>query len=398
MSLHSILAPSGHDRWGTCAGALAACKGLPEQRTNEAAALGTAKHAISEYILTSDFPDRGCGSQVGQKISADGFTFTIDDTFADHVDVYVNYVNSRTGQKFYESYVSTAHIFGVPGQGGTIDCKCLDFETSTIEIIDAKFGYVPVGAEHKQLRDYGAAALTLHDLEGEWTHVKCTIVQPQDFAEPIKSKTYTRAEIEAFILEEKPKAQLAFKLYDSPPVDLLRHLTPTETACAWCPIAGSCVARTNRIVNMFKDASAAAPTVILTDERLAELLAEIGGIAEWAAGVYAEANNRALQGRTIPGQKLIYGRKGARAYKPGSEETVKTTLEMTLGDDMYKPREMQSPTQVEALLKKANASALYATIAPFVFQSDPKLKLVPLATKGDAVTVTNVIDAFKVVT
>lgn len=395
MSLHSILSPSAHDRWGNCAGALAACKGIPEKRSSEAAARGTAKHAISEQCLRAKIEP---ASFLGKDVVVDGFTFEIDETFADQVQVYVDYCRSRPGYKHYEVRLSTETIFGVRGQGGTSDCIHLDYSIQEIEVIDAKFGYVPVSVKHKQLRDYGAAAMILYDLEDEWKTVRCTIVQPQDDP-PVKSAVYTRAEIEAYILEEQPKAQLAFKLWEKPPVDLQRYLTPSDEACAWCPIAGACIARAERIVNMFEAVTAQTPDVVLlSNERLAELRAQVGDILEWAGAIDAEALTRALAGQAIPGNKLIYGRKGPRAYKPDVQTAVEGVLSMALGEDkMYQPRKLVSPTQAEAALKAANAPALYEQLKPYVTQAEPSLKLVPESAKGEAVSVTSVAEQFGVV-
>lgn len=387
---HSILSPSGADGWTACVGKLAAAKGVKVTRSSEAAAKGTAKHAISEYILRGDYPTRGCGSQVGSNVEADGFTFEVDDEFADHVDTYVNYVNSRPGRKMYEQWLSTSYIFGVrEGQGGTADCLHLDYQNAEIEVIDAKFGYVPVSAKHKQLRIYGAAALALFDFEGEWKTVRTTIVQPQDVGEPVKTHVYTREEIEAFVKEIAPTAQLALRLYDNPPVDLHAYLTPTPEACAWCPIAGQCTARAERVANLFSVVTEESPDVVLlTNERLAELYAQTEDIVEWAKSIAAEAESRALTGGKMPGYKLIYGRKGRRQYKADSHDSVKSVLEMVLGpEDMYLPQKLVSPTQAEEALKKAKAPALYAQIAPFIEQADPKLRLVPESTKGDAVII-----------
>lgn len=401
MSLHSVLSPSGADRWSTCVGSLAACKGSPPSPNTAASLLGSAKHAISEMLLRKGDAYMA-DTLVGQiwYLSADGkdlevnkspgcYEFTIDDTFADHVNVYVNYVRSRPGTKKYEVRLSTAHIFGVEGQGGTADCEHLDFVAREIEIIDAKFGYVPVSAEHKQLRIYGGASLTLHDLEGDWDTVRTTIVQPQDFAEPIKTHVYTRAEIEAFCAEIRPKAQTAHVLFLSPPPDLLRHLTPSDEACAWCPIAGSCAARSKSIVDLFEDVTAVTPdTVLLTDARLALLYAQSADIVEWAQGIAAEAEARALRGIKLPDYKLIYGRKGNRVFDKDQTEAIEGVLSMALGaEDMYQPRKLLSPTAVEAALKKAKAPNLYEMVKPFVTQAEPRLRLVPESTAGDAVSV-----------
>lgn len=403
-TVHTILAPSGADRWSNCLGALAACKGLPERPAGDAAQLGSAKHALGEWCLknpeaqTADahvgqswFLD-ATGSMVAIAPTIDAYQFEIDDTFADHVNTYIEYVRSRPGVKSFETWVSTADIFGVPGQGGTIDCLNLIAAERQIEIIDAKFGYVPVSAKHRQLRIYGAAALSLYDLSGDWDTVRCTIVQPQDVSEPVKSEVFTRAEIETFVADLAPRARKAWELYQNPPADLLKYLTPSDEACAWCPISGQCKARTDRIVGMFQDVTATTPDVVLlSDERIGQLYRETADIVEWAKSIAAEAESRALRGVHIPKHKLVWGRKGKRMWLDAHTGDVASILNMTLGeDDMYAPRKLVSPTQAEAALKKALAPALYAQIAPFVTQSDPQLRLVPEAAKGDAVTVAKV--------
>lgn len=406
MSTHSVLSPSGSDTWATCVGALAAGKHLPKSPDSPASLLGSAKHAISELCLTN--PTMQQPSQmVGQtwhlskdkaleRTPSEGcYTFLIDDDFADHCNVYVDYVNSRPGTKVFESFVSTSHIFGVPNQGGSIDAKCLNAAERQIEIIDAKFGFIPVGAKKRQLRIYGTAAVELHDLEGEWDTVRCTIVQPQDFSEQVKSYVYTRAELEAFVQEIRPIAQKAWALYQNPPTDLLQYLTPTDEGCHWCPVAtAGCAARNAKIISMFDDCTqpvAGIPTVdtvLMSDAELARIYPMLPDISEWVSQIAAEADRRAMAGTKIPGHKLIYGRRGARRWVEGSDESVQNTLSVALGEaDMFQPRKLLSPTAVEDALKKAKAKGIYDSVKLFVTSAEPRLKLVPDSTKGDAVSV-----------
>jgi hypothetical protein len=403
MTGHSVLSPSGADRWSNCLGSLAACKHIGKSPDSPASLLGSAKHAISELVLRNPHMQT-IDAMVGQTwhLSADKklertpsegcYAFEIDDEFADHCKVYIDYVNSRPGQKRCEVFLSAAHIYGVDDQGGTSDCEHLDFAAREIEIIDAKFGFIHVGAKHKQLRIYGAASLLLHDLEGDWDTVRCTIVQPQDVAEPVKSHVYTRAEIVAFVEGIRPIAQDAYRLWSEPPADLAKYLTPGPVQCAWCPIADKCNARNQRIANMFEDNTTKHPdAVLMTDQQLAELYPLLPDISEWVSQIAAEADRRAQLGTKIPGHKLIYGRKGPRKFVEGAEEQVEGVLCMALGEaDMYQPRKLVTPTAAEAALKKAGAPGLYETLKPFVTQSEPRLKLVPESTKGEPVNVTKV--------
>lgn len=408
MSGHTVLSPSGSDRWTACLGSLAACKGLPGSPDSPASLLGSAKHAISELVLTHP-EQQTIHAMVGQTwhLSADKqlertpsegcYTFDIDDEFADHCAVYIDYVNSRPGKKNHEVFVSAEHIYGISNQGGTIDTEHLNFAEREIEIIDAKFGFIPVGAQHKQLRIYGSASLSLHDLEGDWDTVRCTVVQPQDDP-PVKSEVYTRAQIDEFVAWLRPLAQEAYRLYSAVDpenphslsrAEVAKYLTPGPVQCAWCPIAEKCNARNKRIANMFEDNTAHdSDVVLMSDIQLAELYPLLPDIQEWARGIAAEAERRAMLGTKIPAHKLIYGRKGPRKYVEGTEESARGVLEMALGDeDMYQPRKLVTPTAAEEKLKKAGALGLYASLKPFVTQNPARLKLVPETTKGEPVSV-----------
>lgn len=128
---------------------------------------------------------------------------------------------------------------------------------------------------------------------------------------------------------------------------------------------------------------------LLTEERLAELLAQVDDIAAWAKDIQATAYARALAGKKLPGWKMVQGRKGNRAWTKGSESDVESALGMVLGEDkMYMPRKLVSPTQAEAVLKASNAKGIYATLAPFVYQADGQPSLVPVSTKGEELTFT----------
>jgi len=94
----------------------------------------------------------------------------------------------------------------------------------------------------------------------------------------------------------------------------------------------------------------------------------------------SEALRRAKMGVEIPGQKLVYGNRGKRKWT--DERMAEVKLYKLLKADTYEPRTIISPTEAEKLLKKD-----YAPLASLVTQSDPQLRLVPLAHKGDAVKI-----------
>lgn len=372
---HSILSPSGADRWSVCIGSLAATKHIPEDRSNnKPAALGTAKHTLSQWCIDHNkTAAEGAAACVPPfKLTADGHTFDLDEEFIGHVQFALDVTNRLPGQKMTEVRLDTSEVIGVAGQGGTSDIVVLDYETLTLTVLDYKFGWGRVRAfKNKQLMIYLCAARKRFGGLFDFEHFKLTIVQPALNAVEGEDHIYTAEDLDAFEREIRPQAVLAYELYvlDDPGMTAA-NLHPTDKACDWCPIAGSCVARTKRITDQFLDVSASAVApVTLSDAELGKLAMMVEDTMKpFMAEVMSELYKRALNGndpKTL-GWGMYTGRDGHRRFIATQREAIATTLEMTLGEDMYEEKVIKSPTQIEAALKAAKAHALYATVAQYV--------------------------------
>ncbi len=346
--VHAVLSPSKGAMILRCAAALAAGKGIPNT-SSEYAAEGTAYHEIAALALGTN---RNCSSWVGQVVEADGYKFIIDEENAAHAQKYVDAIRRIPGAQYYEVRLDTSDVVGVPGQDGTGDAVVLDYEHDTIHVDDLKFGRgeVVFAEKNEQLIQYGAAALRKFALSHDWKFVKLGIHQPR--INHYSEHAYTVEEIEAWIVENKPKFRVAYELYQNPHVLKAEDFNPTDKGCRWCPIKSSCAARANKMLDMFPITQPKSAATLLTDEALAAARDRVDAIEQWCSDIKAEAHTRAVVlGRTLPGWKVVNGRAGNRKWDESKVGAVEPYLVEVLGDAAHK-KTLITPADAEKKLKK----------------------------------------------
>lgn len=380
MSEHSVLSPSGATAWSLCHGKLAACAHLKEDRSSEDAARGTVKHRMSELCLNRN------GNAIdflGNVLEADGFSFTVDSEFVRQVQSYVDGIRRCVGRRYVEVKLNTSPILGIPDQSGTADCVILNRSIKQLEVHDAKFGFHRIYAKgNKQGLIYIAAALEHYDIYDAWESAKFVIHQPG--IDHYDEEVYTLAQIRTFLDEIRPQAARAWAMYQGKiPVEL----TPGPIQCEWCPIKGSCSARGKRVLDMFptgfQENEPEAP--LLTAAEIGAALTQLDEIEGWCSDIRKEAYARARAGNKIPGYKLIQGNKGARFWKDPKKAETKLGLIVDEGL-IYAPRVLVSPTQIEAIIGKAE----YDTVKSLVDRNDGALKLVQESDKHSEVIVSQI--------
>jgi hypothetical protein len=371
---HSLLGPSSAHRWSRCVGSLLMGKGVDEGEKPEAAS-GTCTHYIAECMLNGDTVD------VGAKLSFDGFDFVVDQERIDRAAEYVRRVNSEPGRLFVEQTLDLSEIYGRPGQKGTADAVKLDSDSpqarslgGILSVHDFKDGYNRVDAkDNLQGMLYLAGALWRYDLVEDFDALRFVVHQPK--INHFDEHSYSRSEIVNFVTLIRPVAQLAFDLYyGATTFDPAVHLSPGDEQCTYCPVRGSCPARARRIVQMFEPLS---QRLSLDNQTLADIVARLDEIEQACKDFRAEALKRALNGRPIPGYKLVRGKKGDRKWvDPVTAASALAKLE--LGDRMYEPRELISPAVAQKLLKKR-----YDDVKGLVTQSEGSLHLTTTDDKRD---------------
>jgi hypothetical protein len=385
---HSILSPSKSAMVLRCLAALAAGKNVPNP-PSEYAAEGTAYHEIAARALAAhqagdaDGPgaEAGweCAHYVGQIIEADGFKFTINEEDAAHAQTYVDAIRRLPGQQYYEVRLDTSEVVGVPGQSGTADAVTLDYDHSTIHVDDLKFGRGErVDAlDNEQLLVYGAAALLRYGMLHEWKFLKIAIHQPR--LGHYDEMVYAADKVEEWAAQSRPRFQQAYALWQDPTKLTLQHFTATEKGCRWCPIRGNCPARTKKVLDMFPvvDMGAGPTPVVAThtnmnDAELAYARDRVDEIEQWCKDIKEEAHKRALGGRTIPGWKLVEGRKGNRKWT--DEKAAEAALRAAVGPaNTYKPLQIISPADADKAFKKLKAD--FSSVLSLITQAPPSVSL-----------------------
>lgn len=374
--VHSILAPSDAERWARCAGALLLSKNMPDIEA-EYNASGTCSHwMLEECLKTGSDPKRW----LGEELTFGEFKFKVDEERCQRVRHVIESLAREPGQMWIEKLLNTTPIFGRPDQIGHADVIKFDqlgaveinneLYQGVLSVHDFKDGYIQVNAKNNmQGLSYLGAALYEYDLMAPITALRFCIHQPK--LHHYDEWTYTRAEIEAFVIAIAPAAQLAYDIYHgkvafNPDI----HLNAGEEQCFWCPVKGSCPAYARRIIQLFE---AAGRKHEVDDEALSKIYMSIDEI-EAACKVYrVEALRRAQMGRTITGYKLVKGRRGKRGWT--DEKKAETGLSMLLPpEEMYEPRTLISPTQAEEKLKKDEYAAIHTTL---VRQAEGQPTLVP---------------------
>lgn len=370
--IHSVLSPSKAPMILRCAAALAAGKNVPNP-PSEYAAEGSAYHAVAENALRLGKP---CDAFVGEVFEVDGFKFTIDEENAAHAQSYVDAIRRIPGMQLYEVRLDTSNVTGVVGQGGTADAVSLDFDTYTIHVDDLKFGRGEIvhAFENEQLMTYAAAALEKYDILHDWNFVKIGIHQPR--LHHYSEHTYHVEKLLEWVAASRPRFQLAHKLYQDPTLLEERHFVPTEKGCRWCPVRGSCAARSRKVLDMFPVAptgAVKAPAATrMTDTALGEARDRAEEIEQWVKDVKEEAHRRAIAGRAIPGWKLVAGRRGNRKWT--DEEFAESAMADVLLDSAYQPRKIISPADAEKKLKKEHVPT-WTTLQGYIEQSEGGLSL-----------------------
>jgi hypothetical protein len=353
------------------------CESLPPQESSPFAEEGTAAHELAEACLIDE---RDAISYLGEEFNG----FRVTEEMADAVQVYVDTVNGYATEGTVlevEKRFDLSWLY--EGMFGTNDACVLE-PFGTLTIIDYKHGAgIAVEAkDNPQLMYYALGAARDED----FTDVRMVIVQPRanHVDGPVRVHTITIAELGEF----------AEKLYDA----AIR--TEDDDAgfkagkhCRFCTALPTCgearktaletAAQKFDVVAEDKEVVLPAPED-LTPKQMARVLDASTFIRDWANSVEAHALRAMRNGVTIPEYKLVQKRSNRR-WK--DEKEVFTSL-ASHGEEIYQPRKIKSPAQMEKVVGKE-------VVADLTEKPDAGVKIARITSKAPAVK--SVIDHFEVV-
>ena len=359
MSKHAILSASGAHRWMNCTPS-ARLELEFDDNSGEAAAEGTAAHALSEHKLRKALRMRS-------KKPVSPYDSDEMDNYTDGYVEFVLEVIAQAKQTCSDPLILIEQQLDfskyVPDGFGTGDCVII--ADGTLHIIDFKYGQgVLVSAEdNPQMKLYALGALDLFDGIYDIEMVSMTIYQPR--RENVSTSTVSKENLYQWAEEVlKPKAELAFN-GDG-------NYCPGEW-CQFCRAAVKCRARAEAKMKLATFEFALPP--LLSDEEIADILSSIGDLTNWANEIIAYATDAAVNhGKKWPGFKVVEGRSN-RKYK--DEEAVAEAAKNAGYRDIYK-QSLITITEMEKLMGKSKFNEI---LGELVMKPPGKPTLVPVSDK-----------------
>lgn len=298
-SKHALLGASSAARWIACTPSARATEGLPDQESTYAAE-GTRAHEVCEKALRYKLAKWEAGKPFD--LLSDWAQQSMPTEMFNAANQYVSFLHDqwvgfscRPGV-FIEQEVDVSRW--VPGGFGT--CDCLMIGGGLLHIIDFKYGQgVPVSpVRNPQLMYYALGAYALFDGLESIDTVRMSIVQPRIQEEP-ETFEMPLADLLDWAREVlQPAAEMAWRGEGT--------FCPGEH-CRFCKAHPGCRGWQEKYGPLAGFEPLPQPAA-LSDEELGEWLQKVEGLVAYARELEDYAQTALLEGRTLPGWKLVQGR------------------------------------------------------------------------------------------
>lgn len=360
---HAKLSASSAHRWMNCNSSANLEREFAD-RTSEAAAEGSAAHALCEHKLRKALKMRS--TRPVSKYDSDEMEMYTD-SYVEFVLEQIEVAKQHCADPFVLIEQRLDFSCYVPDGFGTGDC--LIVADKLLHIIDFKYGLgVLVDAEENpQMMLYALGALRLFDALYDIDTISMSIFQPR--RENVSTWTITVAELEEWAEQTlRPKAELAFKGEG--------EFNPGPW-CTFCKAAVKCRARAEEKLALARYEFAKPP--LLTDEEIEDILSRLDDLTKWANEIAAYAQDTAINhGKQWNGFKLVEGR-SIRKY---SDESAVVAAATAAGyRDIFK-KSLIPITEMEKLMGKKTFTEV---LGGLVIKPQGKPTLVPASDKRPAI-------------
>jgi hypothetical protein len=156
----------------------------------------------------------------------------------------------------------------------------------------------------------------------------------------------------------------------------------SEEACRWCSAAATCPELHNRATELAKQDFKADEAMRAFDtQKLVDVLNHADVIRNFLNAVEAYATRLVQAGQTVPGYKLVKGKRN-RVWT-SKEAAIEMLAKLGFNPDEIAPRQVLSPSKAETLVGKKNKVILQPLIdkpegePKLVSESDPRKSLAP---------------------
>ena len=358
---HAVLSPSASGRWMQCPASVRMTRDVVSEDSIYARE-GTQFHTLCEVEATKRLLEYKPREYSVERLE---WALETEDEWQDdqlkYVEQWIEFLEEclaeEEGARLYlEVRVDT----GVPGCWGTADAIIV--YSDRIRVIDIKYGAgVKVSAiGNSQARLYGVGALeTLIEDPLTIYEITNTVWQPR--MNNISEETLTRAELVKWRDDLIPTAQLALG-EDAP-------FGPSEDACRFCPIAGTCGPRTRKMLAQdFGDPD------LLDGDEMAEAYSRVSELKRWITDIEDAALKMAYEeAGSVPGFKVVLsgGRRGIKDDAKAIDALVAAGYERSKVERIS--------VQTLGVLDKVAGSAdnLQKVLGDLLVKSEGRLSLAP---------------------
>ena len=346
-SSHALLSPSSAHRWLNCTAAPRLEEHFPDEGSDYARE-GTLAHAycakrLKEFLhLPTDEED----AEIAE------YADYLSGEMSEHVDTYYTIVIEKYNAALQRTpdaklLVEVQLDFSdvIPESFGTSDAVII--ADDEMEVIDFKYGKgVKVSAEENpQMMIYALGAYNAYSDEYNIKKVRMTIVQPR--LDNLSEYELSVRKLKKWSKETlQPRARAAFNGKG--------EQMPGEW-CRFCKCKGQCRALAKKSIETATRFESL--DLISNDEMAHEILPYLSVIRTWLEAVEKFALQRAVEGTTFDGYKVVAGRSIRKIVNP---DAVMATLDEQgfRADDYLKPSELRSIGDLEKLVGKKRFAEL----------------------------------------
>jgi hypothetical protein len=357
MTAHATLSASASSRWLNCPGSIRLTKDIPN-KSSGFSRHGSAAHELAEMCLRKK---QDAEEHRGLAIRIEHEDFTVDQEMISAVQQYLDFVRSIEGEELQIEQRVNYSPWAVPESFGTADAVVIDWENRHLTICDLKFGTgVKVEAEQNtQLMLYALGCINEYGHLGQIDTVTLAISQPRiDHVSEWEIPTANLLTWGERIV--RPTAEIAMT-EDAP-------IVPGDKQCRWCAIAATCSASAEHhmmvVQSGFDDLTApVSPPQLdrLSLEQQVYVARNQKAVTGWMNKIEKHLFDLALQGKDIPGMKMVEGRSIRKWDDEAAVDCQLEDLQYSGAIDSEEPfyvTKLISPTQAEKLMGKPKFAEL----------------------------------------
>ncbi|MBJ6745554.1 DUF2800 domain-containing protein [Streptococcus sp. 121] len=352
VETHALLSASSSHRWLHCPMLPRLEAEIPSKNTVYTQE-GTCAHELSEIKLmykSGKIKKREFNKKLKDfKASAAFYDEEMEEMTELYTDIVMEHFNAyEKASMELEKRVDFSDW--VPNGFGTSDVVIL--ADNTLEIIDLKYGKgVPVSAKlNPQMSLYALGAYAAYDLLYSFDKIKMTIVQPR--LDSVSSVEIFVDELlywaDNYVLPRASQAEIGIGDWDL-----------NEEVLKWSPVAAKLVPWAQKNWEIIDRYDFEEP-VYLSDEALKEILDRASEIKKWVESVEAYALKQALDGKEVPGYKLVEGR--SNRVITDKTKAIDILHDNGFDDEIYKPKELLAMGALEKLIGKSTFAELLAEV------------------------------------